>query len=285
MMKLFFILVTTFVYLSAAINVTVSILPEKYFVKKIAGNLTNIQVMVKPGNEPATYEPKPRQLSHLSKSKIYFAIGVPFEKAWLKKFKNINPHMLIIDITKNIKKRAMTSYYDIEKNRKYLNNKNSSDPHVWLSPRLVKIMSKNIADTLIKIDPEHKNTYIANLHKFDKQIDNMETYAHKKLDNLKHREFIVFHPVWGYFGDEFALRQIPVQIEGKNPTPKTLVKLIKYAKKRGIKVIFVQPQFSKKSALTIAKNLNAKVVSLNPLDENWLKCIKNAIDTFGSILK
>jgi zinc transport system substrate-binding protein len=269
----------------AAINVTVSILPEKYFVKKIAGDLANVQVMVKPGSEPATYEPKPKQLSYLSKSKLYFAIGVPFEKNWLKKFKDINPNLLIVDISKNIHKRSMNSFYDMKKNKEQKSDKNSLDPHIWLSPKLVKTISKNISNAFVKIDPIHKETYLANLKKFYKEIDDLDIYSHKKLDKLSHREFIVFHPVWGYFADEFGLRQIPIQIEGKNPTPKTLIKLINYAKKNGIKTIFVQPQFSEKSARVIAKNINGKVVAINPLEENWQKCIKNAVDTFDTVLK
>ncbi len=279
---LFAILVCT-IYLQATINVTVSILPQKYFVKQIAGDLANVQVMVLPGSEPATYEPKPKQLSHLMKSKIYFAIGVPFERNWLAKFKEINPKIIIVDTSKDIKKRVMSSSYNLEK--KKISSSLALDPHIWLSPKLVKIMAKNIADTFIKIDPVHKKRYLLGLEKFTKKVSSLQKYAHKKLDHLKHREFMVFHPVWGYFADEFALKQIPVQIEGKNPTPKTLINLIKYAKSKDIKVIFVQPEFSKKSAEVIARNIGAKVVTLDPLSPNWSKSIKHAVDAFGTYLK
>ena len=271
------------IYLQAAINVTVSILPQKFFVEQIAGDLAHVQVMVLPGSEPATYEPKPKQLSHLMKSKIYFSIGVPFERNWLTKFKEVSPKMLVVDTSKNIKKRAMSSSYNLKSKKSV--NKNALDPHIWLSPRLVKIISKNIADTFIKIDPKHKDVYLSRLKNFTKQISSLQKFAHKKLDHLKHREFMVFHPVWGYFADEFDLKQIPVQLEGKNPTPRTLIKLIKYAKNRGIKVIFVQPEFSKKSAEVIAKNIGAKVVVLDPLMENWTKSITEAINSFGAYLK
>ncbi len=283
MKKILFMTFIWTIYLQAAINVTVSILPQKFFVKQIAGNLANVQVMVLPGSEPATYEPKPKQLSHLMKSKIYFAIGVPFERNWLTKFKEVSPKMLVIDTSKGIKKRAMSSSYSLE-NKKAV-EKNALDPHIWLSPKLVKIIAKNIADTFIKIDPKHKDIYLLRLKKFDKRISSLQKYAHKKIDHLKHREFMVFHPVWGYFADEFKLKQIPIQLEGKNPTPRSLIHLIKYAKNKNIKVIFVQPQFSKKSAEVIAKNIGAKVVVLDPLSENWTKSIKNAVNAFGMYLK
>ncbi len=275
------------ILLFAKINVTVSIVPQKYFVQKIAGNLANITVMVRPGSEPASYEPKPQQLSHLLKSKIYFSIGVPYEKVWLKKFKNINPKLIFVDTSKNIKKEAMISSYSFDKkNEKQEIVKNSAlDPHIWLSPFLVGKIAKNIAKAFIQIDPKHKNRYMKNLDKFEKEIKALHNYGVKNLKNLKKREFIVFHPVWGYFAKEFNLRQIPIQLEGKSPKMPTLVKLIRYAKKRDIKVIFVQPEFSKKSAKIIASNINGKVITLDPLELNWEKGIKKAINTFSKVLK
>jgi len=283
MKKIVFIILILSIYLQAAINVTVSILPQEFFVKQIAGDLAKVEVMVLPGNEPATYEPKPRQLSHLSSSKIYFSIGVPFEKHWLKKFKEINPKMIISDTSKGIKKRAMNSFYDLQKQIKRPKS-DALDPHIWLSPKLVKVIVKNIADTFIQVDPEHKKIYLTNLNKFIKKVTSIQQYAHKKLDNLKHKNFMVFHPVWGYFADEFGLKQIPIQLEGKAPKPRSLIKLIQFAKKKNIKVIFVQPEFSQKSAKTIAENIGAKVITLDPLSQNWLQGIKKAIDSFSTYL-
>ncbi len=280
---LFLFIVPIFLY--AKINVTVSILPQKYFVKKIAGQKANVEVMVLPGNEPATYEPKPRQLIHLSKSKIYFTIGVPFEKTWIPRFKNINPKLLIINTAKGIKKRNLDSCYSFDKIKTEQKVKSSAkDPHIWLSPVLVKTISLNIANAFIKIDPAHKKTYLTNLKNFYKEIDNIITYGNAKFKNLKKREFIVFHPAWGYFAEEFHLKQIPIQIEEKSPKISTLTKLIKYAKKENIKIIFVQPEFSEKSAKVIAENIHGRVVALNPLEENWTKSMKKAINSFSKVL-
>jgi len=209
-MKQIFILFFFFIpiFLFGKINVTVSILPQKYFVQKIAGNLANVTVMVRPGSEPASYEPKPKQLSHLLKSQIYFSIGVPYERVWLKRFKDIK------NTGKNIKKIPMLSSYSFgSKMKKRLKIKISDlDPHIWLSPLLVKKIVLNIEKAFIKIDPKHAKIYKKNLVMFDKNIE-----ALHNLKNLKHRKFIVFHPVWGYFAKEFNLKQIPIQLEGKNP--------------------------------------------------------------------
>jgi len=280
---LFLFIIPIFLY--AKINVTVSILPQKYFIKKIAGQEANVEVMVLPGNEPATYEPKPKQLIHLSKSKIYFTIGVPFEKTWIPRFKSINPKLIIINTAKGIKKRDLDSSYSFDKIKIEQKVKSSAkDPHIWLSPVLVKIISLNIANAFIKIDPTHKKEYLTNLKNFYKEIDNIIAYGNAKFKNLKKRDFIVFHPAWGYFAEEFHLKQMPIQIEEKSPKISTLTKLIKYAKKENIKIIFVQPEFSKKSAKVIAENIHGKVVILNPLEENWTKSMKKAINSFSKVL-
>ncbi len=283
----FFILFLFPLFLFAKIDVTVSILPQKYFVEKIAGNLADVSVMVPPGSEPADYEPKPQQLLHLTKSKLYFSIGVPYEKVWLPRFQSINPNLIFVDIAKGIKKVPMVSKYSFENIKRSFKKvkKDAMDPHIWLSPVLVEKMVSNIKNAFIKADPKDKVIYQKNFNLFKKEIEALHLYGIKKLKNLKHKSFIVFHPVWGYFAKEFGLKQVPIQIEGKSPKISQLIKLIRYAKKKEIKVVFVQPEFSKKTAEVIAKSIGGKVVVLDPLEENWQEGMKKAIDTFSKVLK
>ena len=77
-------------------EVTVSIATQKYFVEKITKDKVKVNLMVKPGFSPATYEPKVSQMRKLTSSTLYFSIGVPFENVWLEKFKNANENMKII---------------------------------------------------------------------------------------------------------------------------------------------------------------------------------------------
>ena len=97
------------------IPVFVSIPPQKYFVEKIGGNLVNVSVMVQPGANPHIYEPRPNQMTALSKTRIYFAIGVTFETVWLPKFAKLNPQMRIVHTDKGIDKMAMVAHHHDEK--------------------------------------------------------------------------------------------------------------------------------------------------------------------------
>jgi zinc transport system substrate-binding protein len=247
-------------YAESVMPVYVSIVPQKYFVEKIGGALVNVSVMVKPGANPATYEPKPRQMVDLSKTKIYFAIGVPFEKVWLKKIAAANPKMLVVHTEKGIEKKSM----------KANKPQGINDPHIWLSPPLVMIQALNIFNTLVAIDQANKSVYEAGYKQFIIEIKNLDAelkgiFAGKR----KGMEFIVFHPSWGYFAGEYGLKQIPVEIEGKDPKPADLQRLIKHAKKLGVKVIFVQPQFSAASASVIAQAIGGQIAFADPLSLNW----------------
>lgn len=292
-----FLMFTALVYAEQKIQVTVSILPQKYFVEKIAGSHVDIMVMVPPGAFPGTYEPKPQQMIALSKSKIYFAIGVPFEKAWLPKIAAANPEMLIVHTDEGIKKIPVSSSYPYQTQNSQKNDKEDSmehthrsvilDPHIWLAPSLVKIQVRHIVDALIKVDPLHKDTYKANCQKFISELDELDRKIRKILGSEKSKEinFLVFHPAWGYFAREYGLRQIPVEIEGKEPGPKDLRRLIEFARSQNIRVIFVQPQVSTRSAETIARAIKGSVVIADPLAPDWAENLLNIAHKIKSAVK
>jgi len=276
------LLLSAFALSLFSMEVTVSIVPQKYFVEKIAKDKVNVNLMVKPGFSPATYEPKVSQMKKLTKSDIYFSIGVPFEKVWLKKFENANENMEIIDTTKGIKKLAMAKHTHGEEehgheehghddNKKDKHEHTGLDPHVWLDPVLVKTQAKNILDAFIKHDSKNSEFYTNNYNTFVKELDELNHEIHEILEPYEHKEFMVFHPSWGYFAKRYHLEQLSIEVEGKEPKPNELVEIINDAKKHDIRIVFVAPQFSQNSAKTISKSLNCTVVVINPLSENWDK--------------
>ncbi len=270
MRKIYFFLILLTLSAFAKINVAVSIPPQAYILEQIAPNLVNTEVIVKPGNSPHTYEPKPSQMMALSKAKIYFAIGVEFEDSWLPKFKAQNSNLLIVHTDKNITKFPITSGEEA----------GELDPHIWLSPKNLKVIAKNMADALIKIDANNTKEYKDNLNKFIIKLDKLDKEIKEKLSKLKNRNFLIFHPSWGYFARDYNLKQIAVEIKGKEPSARELISVIKLAKKTGVKVIFTQPEFSQKSANLIAKELGIKVIKVSPLKKD----IINNISNFANVL-
>jgi len=273
-------------------EVTVSILPQKFFVEKIAGDKIDVNVMVKPGASPASYEPKTSQMKKLSNSLAYFSIGVPFENSWLEKFEDANRKMLVVDTTKGIKKQEMEAHehhdeekHDEEENHEHEDHDHEKemhqdedhdehdhsglDPHVWLDPILVKKQAENILNALVKVDEVNKDFYTKNYQSFIKELDELDKKLESIIEPYEHKAFMVFHPSWGYFAKRYHLEQISIEIQGKEPKPAQLVELVEEAKKHDIKIVFVAPQFSQKGAKTISKSINGNVATINPLSEKW----------------
>ena len=259
MKKLLLLLILTGLA-SATTNVVVSILPLKTFVKKIGGERVNTTVMVEAGASPHNYEPKPSQMREITQAKIYFSIGVEFERVWLEKFKNQNRELILSDVIKDINRTIEI----VEQNEKEL------DPHIWVDPIQVKKMAHNIYSTLSQVDSNNSQYYKKNLEKFLDEIDNLDKKIKEILSKTpKNSTFMVFHPAWGYFAQRYNLEQVSVEVEGKAPKMRALIQLIKRAKKEKIRAIFTQPEFSDKSAKIIADNLKISVIKTSPLAEDW----------------
>jgi zinc transport system substrate-binding protein len=268
--------------------VFVSINPQKYFVQQIGKDLVNVQVMVPPGADPHTYEPKPGQMADLSKTQVYFAIGVPFEHIWLKKLGAANPEMKIVHTDGGIAKIPMATHHHDEEESHHEANQHMHrglDPHIWLSPPLVKIQAGTILKTLQEMDPSHQAVYQENYQQFCDQIDRLDNELKAIFADKQGLPFMVFHPSWGYFARAYGLRQMAVEIEGKDPKPAQLKALIEHAKKEGIKVIFVQPQFSTKSAQLVAREIGGQVVVADPLAGDWLANLRDVSQKFKAALK
>lgn len=306
MKKLAMLLSILAVGLFAKPVVTVSIIPQKYFVEQIAGDTLDINIMVPKGAEPATYEPKPKQMADLAKSDIYFSIGVPFEKVWVKKFASMYPKLPIVKTDDDIEKRGMAAHHHHEGEAKHDEHeehaehheehehhnheahehpKGMLDPHIWLDPRLVKIQANTIAEALMKKYPKNKSLYAKNLRNFQKRLNALNNEIADMLKTKKGKKFLVYHPAWGYFANRYNLVQEAIEIEGKEPKPKALQEIINEAKEDGVGVIFVQPQFSQKSAKTIASAIKGEVVSIDSLDGDWENGLKNSAKILAKSLK
>jgi zinc transport system substrate-binding protein len=159
------------------------------------------------------------------------------------------------------------------------------DPHIWLSPPLVKIQAHTIMNALQEIDASHRALYESNFQQFVSQINKLDAELKTIFAGKQGLQFMVFHPSWGYFAQAYGLKQVPVQIEGKDPKPAQLKELIEHAREKNIKVIFVQPQFSAKSAKLMAKEINGEVAFVDPLAKNWSANLSEVANKFKSALK
>lgn len=268
------------------ISVLVSIVPQQYFVNRIAGDLVDVTVLIPPGASPAAYEISPSDMRVVSSADIWFTIGLQKEEEWKVDFPSINGELIIESTISNIERLSISRYgIPGESDLHHDHSHEGDDPHVWLSPELVKIQAEEICRLLSVADPVNESIYSANLLVFLSEIEEIQDSVHQTFDNVTDRSFIVFHPAWGYFADEFNLTQIPIELAGNEPTPSEMVDLINFARGNSIDVIFVSPQFSDVSARTIAEELNATIIVIDPLALDWIENMKMVTDSFKRALQ
>lgn len=271
-----------FILAAGPLTVFVSVPPQKSFVEKIGGERVSVQVMVGPGANPHAYEPKPSQMKALTGAAVYFAVGDPFELVWLDKFRAANPAMRVVETQAGIERMPMEEHHHDgdaprsgKKGRDHHDGHEADhagellDPHIWLAPSLVRLQAERVRDGLIMADPDGRAYYEERARAFALELDALDAELKAALADRAGASFLVFHPAWGYFARDYGLIQVPIEMAGKEPSPRELKQLAEQAKAKGYPALFVQPQFSRRTAETIAKAVGAQVIEADPLAEDW----------------
>jgi len=252
--------------------ITVSVAPFSYFVKAIAGNEYEINVMVPASADPHIYEPVPGQLAALGKSLAYISDGhLGFEMTWLEKFYEANLKM---------KKLSLGSSIDLIEEEEHHGGGHSegADPHYWVSPRSAMIIAGSVRTLLCDLKPEKKAEYDARYKILADTIAAIDSLATRMFDRFRGKSFMIFHPALGYIARDYGLDQIAVENEGKEPTPSSMKELIDIAGEKKLKLIFIQKGFDTKNAGAIALETGAELVPIDPLSEDWPGSVREIIN-------
>ncbi|MCW8906633.1 MAG: zinc ABC transporter substrate-binding protein [Sedimenticola sp.] len=267
--------------LATPLSVYVSILPQKYIVERVGGEHVRVTVLVGPGQSPETFEPRPRQMAGLGEAALFYRIGVPFEEAWIDTIRSTNPRMALLDARQGVTLREMEPAGGHHHDFDHHHAAHQPDPHIWLDPANVRVMATHLRDQLVVLDPQHADQYRANHDRLAEELTVLEKRLRDQLAPYKGRKFMVYHPSWGYFADAFGLRQLPIESEGKEPGAHTLARLIGEAQKQGVRVVFVQRQFALRQARALAGQIGARLVSLDPLAEDYLVNLQRIADAIS----
>ena len=245
--------------------ITVSILPQKTFVQKIAGDDFEVNVLIPPGSSPAAYSLLPSQLIDIAKSAVWFRIGyIGFEYSWKDKIAQANNNMKVVDLSEGLDLIADK----VEQHGGHVHMQ-GVDPHIWLSPVLVKQIARKILDELLILKPEKSAEYEANYLKFVEEIEQLNSEIKSKLKEYKGKKIIVFHPSLSYYARDFGLEQFSLETGGKEPTPRQLARVVDLAKEENLRIIYIQSEFDLEHARVFADEIDGEIIQVWPLNPAW----------------
>lgn len=250
------------------LGIFVSILPSEYFVQRIGGDRVRVKTLVQPGHSPATYSPTPKQMADLAAAGIYFRTGVPFENALLPKISRLLPDLSVVNLQQDIHLEKL------EDDDEHGHHEGDIDPHTWLDPMLALKQAAVIRDTLAKADPGGIQLYLDNYRQLAADLQELDGFLREALAPYAGSTVYVFHPAYGYLCRAYDLKQKAITPGGREPGAKYIARLIEEARAEGVRVIFVQPQFSRKAAGTIARAIGGTVVELDPLAYDYFANLK-----------
>jgi zinc transport system substrate-binding protein len=186
--------------------------------------------------------------------------------------------MEVIDTRNGLMLRKLEEHHDHE-------HEESLDPHIWTSPVLVQQILHTISNALSGHMPEHKQEFENNRQKYQQELTRLDNEIRELLQPLASKPFLVFHPGWGYFADTYHLVQIVVEQEGKEPGAHSLAKLIEQAKQQNIRIVFVQPQFSRQLARQLAHAIDGDVISIDPLADDYVNNLRQVARQLAATLQ
>lgn len=263
--------------------VTVTIEPQRYFAEKIAGDKFKINCVVPAGQSPETYDPTPQQMIQIGRSIAYLRIGpIGFEQAWMDKIRENNPKLQVFDTSEGMNLLTDTEGddhahehgthdHDAHAGEEAHHHHGGVDPHIWSSIAGAKAVAWNTLNAFIALDPDNTEYFWQNYNKLVDEIDKTNTEIKQLLAPLTDRTFIIYHPALTYFANEFNLTQLCIEMDGKEPSPAQLKRLVETARANNARVVFIQQEFDQKNAELIAKETGCKLTVINPLAYDWTK--------------
>jgi len=277
---LFFLILPSF---AANLTVAVSLQPYSSVVHEVGGEQVNVVALLPPGADPHTFEPKPATLKEFAKASVYFSDGSGMDAAWLPRFKGVNKNVNVVSLSKGISWMEEDEHHHhgeaLEHHHEGEEDDDDLDPHLWTSPLQMMQIAENVCQALIQLDAANKDLYRKRANDLIFRLKKLDVELRQAVTRLSAdaRTFIVFHPAYGYFARDYGMKQLTVEVNGKEPKPKDLANLVKTGKENNVHIVFVQPQFSKRAAATIAKELNAKILDTDPLSYDYENNIRELL--------
>lgn len=230
--------------------IVVSIYPYELLLKQMVGPEIEVRTLIPPNFSPHTYNPSPAELKSLYDADLVFSNGYGLET-------NIQTALNALG-EKHLSAEQLLQLPQKEEN---------PNPHIWLSPRLMKKLVSELEGPLQRTFPSYKDSISYHCRELISQFSSLDSLIIQERAQFSHTPIITYHDSFHYFIQDYQLDYLgSIQSSpGQEPTPKELVYLGDLIKANQVKAIFVEPQMDRKSANVLAKEFHLQVIELDPL--------------------
>jgi zinc transport system substrate-binding protein len=265
------------------ISVVTTLFPLYEFAKEVGGNKVEVTLLLPPGAEAHTFEPKPSDIQKINNADVFLYIGAGMEP-WAHDIVegSNNKDLLIIDASSKVSLIKSEEHdeheheaekHEHEEEHEEEHQHGEYDPHIWLDFENDKKIVDAIAQTFSEKDPKNKEIYMKNAQEYNSKLSSLNQKYSAGLTNCKQNEFISGgHNAFAYLAHKYNLESISAFgiSPDSEPTPQKIKEIVDLTKEHGIKYIYFEKLVNPKMAETIAEEADAKTLVLNPA-HNLLK--------------
>ena len=258
----------------------VSIPPQKWLLRQLAGTNVNVELLVDAGQSPHNFEPTGRRLAALAGARAWMTIGLPFENLLTDKVRGTRPDLPVFPLHSGIPRIGGHAHtHSSHDASRHPCHDDGSDPHVWLSPAGMSIMATNACRALCALLPEQAPRYRAALDDLTRRLRTLHARLQDRLAPCKGHALWLYHPSWGYFTHAYGLRQVAIEQDGHPPSARHLARLLEQARRERIRTVFHDPQYDPEPLEALTHQIGAGIAVLDPLAEDWEKNMLAAAET------
>ena len=245
---------------SGKLKIMASFYPFYEITRNIADD-AEVSSFVPIGSEPHTFDPTPGDIIRLNDADVFITSGIGLEEWELTVLEGLEQDILVIDASDGITLLPATDSHDHE------HSHSDYDPHYWISPGNAIIIAQNIRDSLKILDPANSELYEQNTELFIQQLEDLDAEFTEGLESCTKSEIITTHAAFAYLGNDYGFSQIAILgvSPESEPTPGQIIGLIEEAREHDLKYIFFEELVDPRISETIAQEIGAQTLVLNPV--------------------
>lgn len=250
--------------------VLVTLSPYASFVKSMAEDLVQVETLIPEGANPHLYEAPPQLVEKHRRASLWLYVGENFDKRMLQVLKESSSPIKAINLAEGVDLIGECGCHH--------HAESSQDLHIWMSPSVVKKQIVAIKEALIELCPESAALLEQRADVLSEQLEKVHLSIEQRLKEKQGAVLLVAHPAFAYFCREYGLEQLSIEIEGKEPRPQDLERLVDRLRLSPAQVIITEPQHSSKGAEALGAHLHIPIQEINPYSEKYFETLEQLVN-------